>query len=391
MSEDAVSGRFRPGDVRDSTRRRPGLLASFVLAISMALAPSTAAVVLVPGSAAAFGTVEGGGQNREHERITRAAVACAAGEVDDCFEPRSMDQLAGTGKRFGAVGAPDLTEVSNPAAHCDDADFVAGGYPRTRDEATSSLRECVDHLRGRFGQAIDNAGGLLDRKGKIVGPEVNLGADCVFGAAAERRAKCATLEAFGRALHGTQDFYSHSNWADKGDPSRPVGADNPVGLNLAAPSPVLNLSGSGMPAIPSNLTTGCFVVPDEVPGVRACESRVTHAALNKDTGLVDQGTGATSNPTTPRGKVGDNFAKAVQGATVETRHQWQGLQDALQARYGSASASLMVCSLTHDDPLNDCGERSRTIVVLALSGFIIIVLCAGILVRRRAASRRRSN
>jgi hypothetical protein len=102
-----------------------GLLASLVLTSSMAL---------VPSSAAAFGTVEGGGQHREHERITRAAVACPARTRSDgdCFEPRSVDQLAGTGKRFGAVGAPDLTETSDPAAHCDDADIVAGGYPQTR-------------------------------------------------------------------------------------------------------------------------------------------------------------------------------------------------------------------------------------------------------------------
>ena len=30
-----------------------------------------------------------------------------------------------------------------------------------------------------------------------------------------------TLEAFGRVLHGVQDFYSHSNWADEADPTRP--------------------------------------------------------------------------------------------------------------------------------------------------------------------------
>jgi hypothetical protein len=358
----------------------------------MALGPSPAAA-LEPNSAPAFGTIEGGGQNREHERLTRAAVACSAdeGSDGDCFEPRSVDQLAGTKKRFGAVGAPDLTEVSDPAAHCDDADFVAGGYPRTRDEATANLRKCIDHLRGRFQQAIDTAGELLDGQEKIVESGVNLDTDCAFGAAEERRAKCATLEAFGRALHGAQDFYSHSNWADEADPSRPIGTDNPIGLNRAAPSPLFDVTGSGMPAVPNDLSTGCFAVPDKVPGVKACESRVTHAALNKDTGLIDQATGTTSNPTTPRGKVGENFAKAVQGAMVETRHQWQGLRDALRARYGSVAASLMVCSLTHDDPVNDCRERGRTVLVLALSGFLIVALCVAtvtILARRRAARRR---
>src|SRR6187551_1179894 len=132
-----------------------GLLAALVLAT---------VIGLVPGRAAAFGTIDTGGQNREHERITRAAVACAAGGDSGraCFEARSADQLAGHGKRFGAVGSPDLTEPLDPAAHCDDADYLAGDYPRTRDRATASLRDCVDHLRARFRDAVDEAGKLLD-------------------------------------------------------------------------------------------------------------------------------------------------------------------------------------------------------------------------------------
>jgi hypothetical protein len=360
-------------------RSAPGLLASFVLASS---------TLLIPGSAAAFGTIEGGGQNREHERITRAAVACpgTTGSDSGCFEPRSVDQLAGTGKRFGAVGAPDLTETSNPAAHCDDADFVTGAYPQTRDEATAQLRKCVDHLRARFREAIDSAKDLLDGEGHIIGPEVDLGTDCVFGTKNEQRAKCATVEAFGRALHGVQDFYSHSNWADEADPSRPIGADNPPGLNRPAPSPILDLRGTGMPTVPPDLTNGCFALPDTVPGVKACQSRVTHAALNKDTGLIDPNTGDASEPTTPRGKVGSNFAKAVAGAEVETRHQWQDFRDELDATYGSQTASLIACALTHDDPVNGCPEESRARLAIAISVILIGVLGAGILVvlvRRR--------
>ena len=85
---------------------------------------------LPPGAAAAFGTIGTGGQNREHERITRAALACAGegGAEPNCFEPRTIDYLAGHDREFGAVGAPDNDELSNPAAHCDNADFLAGGY-----------------------------------------------------------------------------------------------------------------------------------------------------------------------------------------------------------------------------------------------------------------------
>ena len=146
---------------------------------------------------------------------------------------------------------------------------------------------------------------------------------------AESRAKCTSLEAFGRVLHGAQDFYAHSNWADEADPTRPIGADNPPGLNLPGPSSGARPSQRDAPAVPSELITGCFVVQDEVPGVGECEERVTHAALNKDNGLIDPETGEATGPTTPRGMVGENFSKAVAGAIVETRRQWQDFQSEL--------------------------------------------------------------
>jgi hypothetical protein len=346
--------------------------------------------VLVAGRAAAFGTIDTGGQNREHERITRAAVACAAaaGPDGDCFEPRSADQLAGHAKTFGAIGDPDLTEVFIPAAHCDDADFLAGGYPRTRAEATGALLDCVNHLRGRFREAVDNAKDLLDDEGRIDSGEVTLDTDCELTQRNEQRAKCTSLEGFGRALHGVQDFYSHSNWADEADPARPIGADNPPGLNLTAPSPILDLRGSGTPTVPADLTTGCFVLRDTVPGVEECELRVTHAALNKDLGLIDPNTGGATSPTTPRGMVGSNFAKAVAGAIAETRHQWQDLRTELEASYGAKKASLMVCALTHDDPLNDCKSNGRAAVVIVgvvIAGLVACVPLIWVRRRRRTA------
>jgi hypothetical protein len=277
--------------------------------------------------------------------------------------------------------------VSDPTAHCDDADFLASGYPRTRDEATASLLDCVGHLRRRFREATDEAGDLLDDKGHIVADEVSLDIDCEL-AEREQRAKCRSLEGFGRSLHGVQDFYSHSNWADEADPARPIGVDNPPGLNLPAPSPVLDLRGSGAPTVPADLTTGCYVLHDSMPGVGVCKGRVTHAGLNKDLGIVDQSTGRATSPTTPRGKVGSNFAKAVAGAVVETRHQWQEFRAALKADYGAEKASLIVCALTRDDPSNDCGSQTRT-AALVIAGVLSGVLAVGLLVfgtyRRRRA------
>ncbi len=204
---------------------------------------------LAPGSAAAFGTIDAGGQNREHERITRAALACVGdgGTEPNCFEPKSMDYLAGHDREFGAVGAPDNDELSNPAAHCDNADFLAAGYPRARDQATASLISCVDQLRARFGESADSSKGLLDDEGQVIAGEVNLDPECNPREAEEVRAKCASLEGLGRVLHGAQDFYAHSNWADEADPARPINDANPPGLNLPGPSPVLDLRSGTAP------------------------------------------------------------------------------------------------------------------------------------------------
>jgi len=360
-------------------RRRLRLVACLVV---------TAFLASAPGSAAAFGTIDTGGQNREHERITRAALACAgdAGSDPYCFEPRSIDYLAGHVGTFGAVGAPDNDELSDPSAHCDNADFLTDGYPRTREQATASLVACVNHLRGKFGGAVVSAQGLLDDQGQVIPGEVNFDTECNPREVEEDRAKCASIEGFGRALHGAQDFYAHSNWADEADPTRPIGDDNPPGLNLLGPSPVLDLRSDETPSVPSDLTTGCFVVKDEVPGVGECRQRVTHAALNKDRGLIDPGTGKTTGPTTPRGMVEDNFAKAVSGAIAETRRQWQDFQAELTARYGKQKGELMICALTHDDPVNDCRGRdwARVVGPLLLVGFALAAIATTVfLVRRR--------
>ena len=364
-------------------------------------------LVLLLGSpvplASAFGTIDGAGQHREHERITRASLACAAGAPlgEDCFAVKSMDFLAGHDHEFGGVGAPDSDEISDPRAHCDNADYLAadylgadylnGDYPLTRDQATAGLLECVDHLRSRQAEAVLAAGGLLDEQGQIVPAEVTFDPECRQFDAAEMRAKCITLEAFGRVLHGSQDFYAHSNWADEADPARPSGDDNPPGLNLPGPSPVLDLRSDAAPVVPAGLSTGCYVLRDEVPGVGECAGRVTHAALNKDNGLVDSASGATTDPSTPRGMVQDNFAKAVTGAIEETRRQWRDFQAELTATYGEQNAALMACALAHDDPVENCAGNDRTPIVVGIAVALSLFVLAGVVLvrsrgRRRAAA-----
>jgi hypothetical protein len=341
--------------------------------------------------AAAFGTIDGGGQHREHERVTRAALACDGDSSRDgeCFEPATIDYLAGHDREFGAVGAPDSDEISDPAAHCDDGDFLEGSYPRTREQATAGLLDCVDHLRIRFGEAVDAARGLLDDEGQIVAAEVDAATECSPREATEQRAKCTALEAFGRTLHGAQDFYAHSNWADEADPTRPVGPDNPPGLNRPGPSPVLDLRTGTDQIVPADLSTGCFVLKDEVPGVGDCAERVTHAALNKDNGLVDPGNGDATGPTTPRGMVGENFAKAVAGAISESRRQWQDLRSELTVRYGEDDAARMACALTHDDPVDDCRDRGWLPVLVRVGAVVAalsVVPVALIPARRRGST-----
>ena len=118
----------------------------------------------------------------------------------------TIDYLAGHDREFGAVGAPDSDEISVPAAHCDNADFLEASpsYPRTRDQASAGLPvECVDHLRSRFAEGVESAAGLLDDSGVIVEGEVELVPECRGAEGAEDRAKCASLEALGRVLHGS--------------------------------------------------------------------------------------------------------------------------------------------------------------------------------------------
>jgi hypothetical protein len=357
--------------------------------------------VLLPAvPAAAFGTIEGGGQHREHERITRAALSCAAGAGPrgECFAARSMDQLAGNGKGFGGIGSPDSDEIAIPAAHCDDADFLPDGYPRTREQATTRLTECVEHLRTRFAEAVASAGELLDDTGRVLPDEVNLDSDCQFFDNNEGRAKCGSIEGLGRALHGVQDFYAHSNWADESDPGRPIGTDNPPGLNRPGPSALLDLRGTSAVDVPTELSTGCFVLKDQIPGVGECLDRVTHAALNKDNGLIDPRSGDATEPTTPRGMVGQNFAKAVAAAIDETRRQWQDFRAELSARYGDEHAARMICALTRDDPVRECngpvalagdsaGNRGGLLAAVVIG--VGVTLVAGVLVVRAGPRRRR--
>lgn len=343
----------------------------------------------------AFGTINEPiilGQHNEHEMVTRVAFQCPSGQKSDgvCFEPRSLDQLAGfhrdvmglpiPGAGFnGAVGSPDTLDPvpEGPEAHCDDADFLdVPGYPQTRAEATAKLQACVDHFRARFRQAWKAAGQLLDERKRIRPGMVELGSpfgDCTFAFPALQgnafgRAKCSVLEGFGRALHGIQDFYSHSNWVDTADPSQPISESNPPGLAMNGTAPFLDMRATGpIPPdqIPLNLTTGCFALPDTSPGSGDCAGRITHYALSKDNGLIYlDGTFGEVGPDSPRSvAVPSNFHLAVRAAIQSSREAWASFQDEIRYRYGAVRGNLMICALIRDDPVRDCRNRTLAIAV----------------------------
>ena len=255
---------------------------------------------------AGFGTINGLGQSAEHEKITRAALACKGGEAaNSCFQPVSLNQVAGESGTFGAVGSPDSDQTFEPRAHCDDADYLnVAGYPQSRAKATTTLLGCIAYLKSEFTGGVTSAGAMMSN-GSFVSSQVSVGSDCTFVLGVPGRAKCNAIEGFGRALHGVQDFYSHSNWADKTDPSKKISVTNPPGLNHSGPAPFLNMAAPApsASAIPADLTTGCFTL---APFGWGCGGRVTHDVLNKDTGTIDPNTGAASAATTDRGRVGNN-------------------------------------------------------------------------------------
>ena len=54
--------------------------------------------------------------------------------------------------------------MSLSAAHCDNADFLAGDYPQTRDQATAAALDCIVQLQVRFEEGVRSAANLLDEQ-----------------------------------------------------------------------------------------------------------------------------------------------------------------------------------------------------------------------------------
>lgn len=319
------------------------------------------------GAAVAFGTIGTAGQNYEHERITRHALACAypqphlPGEL--CFQPASMDEMAGKklskselilkgvlgGTKWGAVGAPDNPArglITSDAAHCDNGDYLnVPGYPNTKAKAQETLAACRTEMNSNMNKAVEAAKGLLDDNGKIRDSQIPTIVSCTYlGPVSSGRAKCNVLEYLGLVFHAAQDFYSHSNWVDQAAPGG-ISLTNPPGLNRRGRAAWLDLRRES--AFPDGLITGCFDKTSIASPSLGCPGHVKHEDLNKDKGQIDNSIGLG---TTPRGKINDNFKRAVEAAINDTTDKWLDFRQRLYDKYGS-KAEKMVCAITRDDPV----------------------------------------
>lgn len=310
-------------------------------------------VIALVGPAFGFGTVRVAGQNAEHERITRRALGCAGASIPQCFETKTLIELAGAKNDFGAVGIPDRGDlIPENKAHCDSGDFLdIPGYPQTRNQARANLEACRSWMRKKMDEAVHDARDLVDGRGNVIKSES--GIPCVFIGQSKGRAKCNVLEDLGILLHASQDFYSHTNWTDIADNSAPVGVENPPGLGRSGRAPWLDLR-RDIP-FPDGLLSGCF---ENLPESSHCNygpkkslHRVKHAVVNKDEGSIDPVIGLG---TTKRGAVNNNFQHAVEAAVDDTQDKWAMFQERLRETYGQASGPLMACIVSHDNPRRDC-------------------------------------
>lgn len=362
-----------------SSRGRRALgraVAALLLTVTAAAVPAS--------SAQAFGTVWGIlGQHSEHERVTRLGLQCGGGvQPPECFQPVSLDNLAGKRGTFGAVGAPDNIPLhlhrDRDYWHCDNSDWVIealhgirGRYGQDDRDAHRRLYQCVQWGRDKLYGTSEIGGGsfppatptwgavpqarTLWKNGRpdTSNPGVGIfSTTCTFNGTRGLRPKCNVLEPFGYVLHMAEDFYSHTNWADLADPGMRLSVQNPIGLGRRDLASFLDLRAGYRGWQPGNFTGSCY------PKKSCGDNRVIHGessrdlGLNKDKGLIDIRTGRVTDPGTPRGAVVvdgvSNVQRAVTLAAQEARRQWAVFRQVLTDEYGAAEAARYACVLTLD-------------------------------------------
>lgn len=286
-----------------------------------------------------FGTINGLGQSSEHGKITRIALRPLG------LGPRTMAEIAGSRGRFGAVGAPDHPKrrlYNKSIAHCSAADHLATlGYPQSRQAAAAMLQACRRWIISHLNRAVVEAGRLVNPGGRIQTSEIPSFIRCTY-AGGRGRAKCNVLGALGLAFHAAQDFYAHSNWSDR-PASGPIHTANPPGLGNSARAPWLDPRRNL--AFPKGLISGCF---QGLPEKRYCKGRVRHADLNKDTGAINVANGTVGAGKSRRGRINDNFARAVRAAISDTRDKWAYFEEQVLKKYGAPRGRKIICVMRRD-------------------------------------------
>jgi hypothetical protein len=287
---------------------------------------------------------------------------------------------------------PDSDQWYNLAAHCDGGDYLDkednGGetYPISRSAANEYYNKCARDMVHYLNEAVNAADKLVDYsaeriavtdssqlinstnctindewrwvKGKYNSKKVwEMGHYEASGSPQDTRAKCVVLRNFGRLLHATTDFYAHTNYADKANPSQPLGIHNPPGLNLSPqPAPLLEIYSlwkynntlntqdvtkadqalksmieQSTNRFPAKLTSGCWVYSDEEYDSK-CDNRIMeNKDMQKD--VVTDGRSIAAE---------HNFDNAFRTAVADVSRQWGTLEQALKDKYGDEKATLMI-------------------------------------------------
>ena len=230
--------------------------------------------MVVPASlASAFGTIDSGGQHREHERITRPRWPAPArphrgrlfrGAVDGLprgARPRVRGcRRAGQRRDCRSCGALRQRRLSGRR------------YPRTREQASDWAASTASTTCAQGSAKRWSRRGSARQRGPDGRRRGEPRSECKVLDIAEQRAKCAALEASDGPCTGRRTSMRTATGPTRRIPARPIGDDNRPGLNLPGRVRCSTSAAARAAGRPAGLATGCFVLRTRSPGAGECVS-----------------------------------------------------------------------------------------------------------------------